>query len=133
MSRFPTPARVAPWAGMCPVNNESGGKRRSGKTRKGSPWLRSALIEAARSAGHSKDTYLSAQYHRLAARRGTKRAAVAVGHTILVIVDHALNEGEVHHDLGEHYFDERDRNAVERRLVIRLAGLGYKVSREPAA
>jgi hypothetical protein len=118
---------------MCPVNNESGGKRRSGKTRKGSPWLRSALIEAARSAGRSKDTYLSAQYHRLAARRGTKRAAVAVGHTILVIADNVLNEGEVYRDLGEHYFDERDRNAVERRLVIRLAGLGYKVSREPAA
>jgi transposase len=133
MRRFPTPAHLASWAGMCPGNNESGGKRRSGKTRKGSPWLRSMLIEAARAAGRSKRTYLSAQYHRLAARRGTKRAAVAVGHTILVIAHRLLSEGEVYRDLGERYFDERDRHAVERRLVARLEGLGYTVSLDPAA
>src|SRR5215207_10413845 len=131
--RFPTPAHLASWAGMCPGNDESAGKRRSGKTRKGSPWLRSALIEAARAAGRSKGTYLAAQYHRLAARRGTKRAAVAVGHTILVIAYHVLNEGDIYRDLGERYFDERDRHAVERRLVARLVGLGYKVSLDPAA
>jgi len=84
-------------------------------------------------AGRSKQTYLSAQYHRLAARRGTKRAAVAVGHTILVIVYHLLSEDEVYCDLGDRYFDERDHQAVERRLVARLEGLGYTVSLQPAA
>jgi len=133
MGRFPTPAHLASWAGMCPGNDESAGKRRSGKTRKGSPWLRSTLIEAARAAGRSKRTYLSTHYHRLAARRGTKRAAVAVGHTILVIAYHVLSEGEVYHDLGDRYFDKRDQQAVERRLVARLEGLGYKVSLDPAA
>jgi transposase len=133
MGRFPTAAHLASWAGMCPGNDESAGKRRGGKTRKGSPWLRSALVEAARAAGRSKRTYLAAQYHRLAARRGTKRAAVAVGHTILVIAYRLLREGGAYRDLGERYFDERDRRAVERRLVGRLEGLGYKVSLEPAA
>jgi transposase len=133
MSRFPTPAHLASWAGMCPGNDESAGRRRSGKTRKGSPWLRSTLIEAARAAGRSKRTYLSAQYHRLAARRGTKRAAVAVGHTLLVIAYHVLSEGEVYRDLGDRYFDERDQQAVERRLVARLEGFGYTVSLDPAA
>ena len=118
---------------MCLGNNESGGKRRTGKTRKGSPWLRSTLIEAARAAGRSKRTYLAAQYHRLAVRRGTKRAAVAVGHTILVIAYHVLNEGEAYRDLGDRYFDQHDRHAVERRLVARLEGLGYTVSLQPAA
>ena len=84
-------------------------------------------------AGRSKQTYLSTQHHRLAARRGTKRAAVAVGHTILVIVCHVLSEGEVYHDLGDRSFDEHDRQAVERRLVSRREGLGYKVSLEPTA
>ena len=133
MRRFPTPGHLASWAGMCPGNNESAGKRRNGKTRKGSPWLRAALIEAARAAGRTKRTYLAAQYHRLAARRGTKRAAVAVGHTILVIAYHLLSEQDVYRDLGEHYFDQRDRQAVERRLVARLQGLGYTVLLDPAA
>jgi transposase len=133
MRRFPTAAHLASWAGMCPGNDESAGKRRSGKTRKGSPWLRSTLIEAARAAGRSKGTYLAAQYHRLAARRGTKRAAVAVGHTILVIAYRLLSEGDVYRDLGDRYFDERDRHTVERRLVARLEGLGYTVSLAPAA
>ncbi len=118
---------------MCPGNDESAGKRRSGKTRKGNPWLRSALIEAAHAAARSQGTYLAAQYRRLAARRGAKRAAVAVGHSILVSVYHLLRDGEPYHDLGGHYFDERDRHAVERRLVRRLEALGHKVSLEPAA
>jgi transposase len=133
MSRFPTSGHLASWAGMCPGNDESAGKRRSGKTRKGNPWLRSTLIEAARAAGRTKGTYLAAQYHRLAARRGTKRAAVAVGHTILVIAYRLLSESDVYRELGGRYFDERDRHAVERRLVTRLEGLGYKVSLELAA
>lgn len=131
MARFPTPAHLASWAGMCPGNNESAGKRKTARTRKGSPWLRSALVEAAHAAGRTKETYLSAQYHRLAARRGKKKAAVAVGHTILVIVYHMLQRGTTYADLGPIYFDQHDRQAVERRLVNRLHRLGYEVTLEP--
>jgi len=133
MSRFPSHCHLASWAGLCPGNNESGGKRKSGRTRKGSPWLRSALVEAAWAASHTKRTYLSAQYHRLAARRGGKRAVVAVAHTLLVIVYHLLKGGETYSELGGNYFDERDRWQVERRLVRRLEGLGYAVCLQPAA
>jgi len=133
MSRFPSHRHLASWAGLCPGNNESGGKRKSGRTRKGSPWLRSALVEAAWAASHSKRTYLSAQYHRLAARRGGKRAVVAVAHTLLVIVYHLLKGGETYSELGGNYFDERHRWQVERRLVRRLEALGYTVSLQQAA
>lgn len=133
MSRFPSHRHLASWAGLCPGNNESAGKRKSGRTRKGSPWLRSALVEAAWAASHSKRTYLSAQYHRLAARRGGKRAVVAVAHTLLVIVYHLLNRGESYTELGGNYFDERHRWQVERRLVRRLEGLGYAVCLQAAA
>ena len=133
LTRFPTHRHLTSWAGLCPGNNESGGKHHSGKTRKGSPWLRAALIEAARAAGRSKKTYVGAQYRRIAARRGAKRAAVAVAHSILVIVYHILTKHELYHDLGVTYFDERDRQAVERRLVKRLQALGYDVSLRPVA
>jgi transposase len=132
-SRFPSARHLASWAGLCPGNHESGGKRRSGSTRKGSPWLRACLVQAAHAAARTKGTYLAAQYRRLAARRGKAKAAVAVAHSILVIVYHLLTEGTVYHDLGSNYFDERDRGAVERRLVHRLQGLGYRVSLEPVA
>ncbi len=132
MSRFPSSQHLASWAGMCPGNNSSAGKRYSGKTRKGSPWLRVLLIQAAHAAGRTRGTYLASQYRRLAARRGSKRAAVAVGHTILVMVYHLLREGTEYEDLGPSYFDERDRVAVERRLVRRLEQLGYRVSLEQA-
>ena len=91
------------------------------------------MIEAAHAAARSQQTYLAAQYRRLAARRGSKRTAVAVGHSILVSVFHVLRDGEDYHDLGGNYFDERDRRAVERRLVRRLEALGHKVTLEPAA
>jgi transposase len=133
MSRFSTYRHLASWAGMCPGNNQSGGKRRSSKTSKGDPWLRAALVEAAHAAGRTRNTYLSAQYRRLASRRGKKRAAVAVGHTILVIAYHLLQRSYGYEELGGDYFDKRDRQAVERRLVRRLEGLGYKVSLDPVA
>lgn len=133
MSRFPTAGQLASWAGMCPGNNQSGGKRRGGKTSKGDPWLRAALVEAAHAAGRRRNTYLSAQYRRLASRRGKKRAAVAVGHTILVIAYHLLERSCDYEELGGDYFDKRDHQFVERRLVRRLEGLGYKVSLDPVA
>jgi transposase len=130
MSRFPSARHLASWAGMCPGNNESGGKRLSGKTRKGSPWLRSALVEAAHAAIHCKDSYLSAQYQRLVIRRGGKKATIAVGHTLLVIIYHLLSEDKDYEELGGNYFDEWDRQAVQKRLVRRLEKLGYEVKIE---
>lgn len=132
MERFPSDRHLASWAGMCPGNNESAGKRRSGKTRKGSPWLRSALIEAAQAASRTGGTYLSAQYRRLAARRGRKRACVAVGHTILVAAYHLLKHGGSYRDFGALYFDERNRQRVVRRQIHRLEALGYEVTLQPA-
>ena len=134
MSRFPTPQHLASWAGMCPGNNESAGKHRSGRTRHGSNWLRIALVEAAQAAGRSKDTYLSAQYARVRGRRGPGRAAVAVGHSILVIAWHLLSTGEIYTDLGGDYFDRRRTStAHQRRLVAQLEAMGHKVTLEPAA
>src|SRR5262249_49770359 len=126
-TRFPTAAHLASWAGMCPGNNESAGKRKSGKTRKGDAWLRTALIEAAHASSRARDTYLGAQYHRLITRRGKKKAAVALGHTILTIAYHLLADAVDYSDLGPHYFDQRDQEHLTRRLVHRLEGLGYSV------
>jgi transposase len=128
MSRFPTAAHLASWAGICPGNNESAGKRKSGRIRRGSPWLRTALVEAAHAAVRVKDTYLSAQFRRLAARRGAKKASVAVAYSILVIVWHLLQHDCQYVDLGTNYFDEHDRQQVARRLIKRLEGLGYRVA-----
>jgi transposase len=133
MSRFPSARHLASWAGMCPGNNESGGKRLTGKTRKGSPWLRSALVEAAHAAIHCKDSYLSAQYQRLVIRRGGKKATIAVGHTLLVIIYHLLSADKDYEELGGNYFDEWDRLAVQKRLVRRLEKLGYEVKLEPTS
>jgi transposase len=130
MARFPSDRHLASWAGLCPGNHESAGKRQTGKTRKGNRWLRTALVEAASGAGRSRDTYLSAQYRRLAARRGKKKAAVAVAHSILVISYHLLRDGTTFTDLGGDFFDRRDQDALERRLVSRLEALGNKVSLE---
>ncbi len=133
LTRFPTARHLASWAGLCPGNDESAGKRRSGRTRKGSPWLRTALVEAGQAAARTKETSLAAQYRRLAARRGAKRAAVAVAHSLLVMVYALLTQPTGYHELGGHYFDERDRQAVERRLVHRLEALGYTVSLAPTS
>jgi transposase len=131
MSRFPSAGHLASWAGMCPGNNESAGKRRSGKTRKGSPWLRQALVEAAQSAARTKRSYFAAQYRRLAARRGKRKALVAVGHSILVVAFHLLAKEGTYQDLGVAYFEEHERQQVERRLIRKLEHYGYQVSREP--
>ena len=127
MSRFPTHRHAASWGGMCPGQHESGGKRQRCGTRKGSPWLRAALVEAARAASRVKDSYAAAQYHRLARRRGAKRAALAVGHSILVASYYILKEDTDYVELGGHYFDERDREQIVRQNVRRLRQLGYEV------
>jgi transposase len=131
MSRFPTAAHLASWAGMCPGNHESAGKPQSGKTRSGNKWLKAALVEAAQAVSRTRGTYLAAQYRRLAARRGKQKATVAVGHSLLVIAYHLLAHGQEYDDLGANYFDERDRQLVQRRLVRRLEDLGYRVNLEP--
>ena len=132
MSQFPTHRHLASWAGICPGNDESAGKRRSGKTRKGSKWLRSALTEAAHAAARSRGTYLAAQYARLKGRRGPKKAAVAVGHSILVIVYHILQRGEPYQELGGDYFNRRrSEEAYRKRLVRQLERLGHRVVLEP--
>jgi transposase len=132
MRRFPTGQHLSSWAGICPGQNDSAGKRYSGKTRKGNRWLRQALIEAAHGAARSKDTYLAAQYQRLAARRGKKRAALAVAHSILVIAYHVLQRRQPYRELGPNFFDERDKTHVQRRLVHRLEKLGFTVELHPA-
>ena len=133
MTQFPSAAHLASWAGLCPGNNESAGKRKNGRTRHGNPHLRHALVEAAHSAARTKDTYLSSQYHRIAARRGSKRAAVAVAHTILVIIYHMLKKGTLYQDMGSKYFDQLNRDAVARRAIKRLEALGYIVTVEAVA
>lgn len=133
MARFPSAKHLASWAGLCPGNKESGGKRLSGKTRKGNPWLRQVLIEVAHAASKTKDTYLSAQYRRLATRRGKQRALVALGHSILVMVYHILSRRRPYRELGPLYFDMLDRQRVQQRLVQRLERLGYTVNLQPLA
>ena len=134
MSRFPTAGHLASWAGMCPGNNESAGKHRSGHTRHGSKWLRKALIEAGQAAARTKDTYLAAQYAQIRGRRGPQRAAVAVGHSILIIAWHLLSTGETYNDLGNDYFETRRNSpARQRRLVAQLEAMGHRVTLEPAA
>jgi transposase len=130
---FPSAGHLASWAGLCPGNHQSGGKRHGGTTRKGNPWLRTALVEAARAASRSKGTYLAAQYGRLTARRGSQRAAVAVAHSILVSFYHVVQRAQSYQDLGGTYFVDRDRQGAERRFVRGLEHLGYRVTLQPAA
>ncbi len=127
MDQFPSAKHLASWVGVCPGNHESAGKRLSGKTRKGNPYARQLLIQAAHAASHSKNTYLATQYRRIAARRGAKKAAVAVGHSILVMIYHLLRDGGAYQDLGGNYFDERDQQVIQKRLVRRLERMGYQV------
>ncbi|BFH59971.1 IS110 family transposase [Paenibacillus azoreducens] len=128
MSRFPTPGHLCSWAGMTPGHDESAGKKRSAKTRKGNKKLRSALTEAARAVTRKKNSYLAAQYHRIAARRGKNRAAVAVGHTILTIVHILLTRKQEYVELGFDYFDKRKRDILINNSIKRLESLGLTVS-----
>lgn len=134
MTRFPTEGHLASWAGMCPGNHESAGKRLSGRTRKGNQAVRRVLVEAAQAAGHTKDTYLQAQYQRLLVRRGKKKAVVAVGHTILTIAYHLLaHPDSLYKDMGSHYCTERDREAKLKHHVRQLQALGFRVAVESAS
>ena len=128
MTRFPSAKHLASWAGMCPGHDESGGKRLSGKTRKGRRWRRQVLVEAAHVAAKTQQTDLAAQYRRLAARRGKTRALMALGHTILTMVYHVLVRKQPYQDVGAASFDTRDQRRVEHRLVRRLEQRGYRVS-----
>ncbi len=132
LKQFPDAQHLASWAGLCPGNNASGGKRKSGRTRKGSVWLRRALVEAAHGAARSKTKYFAGLYHRLAGRRGKKRALVAVAHSLLVTGFHMITRQQDYKDLGPNYFDERNKEAVKRRAVKRLEQLGFQVELKPA-
>ena len=133
-SVFPTANELASWAGQCPGNDQSAGKRRSGKTRKGSKWLDWALEEAAMAATRTRaDTYLAAQYRRLRPRRGHKKALGAVKHSIIVACWHMLTTGEIYNDLGGDYFQRRDPEKATRRLVTQLERLGHTVTLQEAA
>ncbi len=132
MTRFPSAAHLTSWGGMCPGSNESAGKRRGARTRKGSPTLRRTLTEAGQAAGRTKNTYLGAVYRRLAARRGRKKAAIAVGRRILEIAYYVLRDGVAYEELGANFYDEHKKDAVVRNAVKRLERLGYKVTVEAA-
>jgi transposase len=130
MSVFPTDKQLASWAGQCPGNDQSAGKRRSGKSRHGSKWLDWALEQSAMAAIRTNDAYLAAQYARLRPRRGHKKALGAVKHSILIACWHMLSTGELYVDLGGDYFRKRDPERITKRLVAQLQALGHQVTLE---
>jgi len=127
MNQFPTEENLSSWAGICPGNNETGGKRKSGKTTKGSRWLRATLGEIAWAGSRTKGTYLSAHYKKIARRRGKKRAIVAVGHTMLVMSYHMIKHRLPYNELGDDYFNKMGEEKFTNNMVKRLEKLGYKV------
>lgn len=133
MTRFATAGHLCSWGAMCPGHNESAGKRRSGRTRKGNRYLRRTLIQAALGAIHSKGTALQARYHRVKRHRGHKKAVVAVGHQLLEIAYYVMRDGVTYHELGADYFDRRHAERAVRRHVRQLEALGYRVTIEQAA
>jgi transposase len=133
MSVFATAGHLASWAGLCPGNDTSAGKRRSGRTRKGSKWLDIALTEAAQANTRSRDTYLSAQYRRLKTRRGHRRAIGAVKHSIIVAAWHMLSTGEIYREAGGDYYTRIDPDKQTRRLVAQLERLGHTVTLQQQA
>jgi transposase len=131
MSRFPTAGHLVAWAGLCPGQNESAGKRRSSRLRKGAPWLKTMLVQSAWAAKRAKDSYYRAQFHRLCSRRGPQKAICAVAASILTAIYHMLKSGLPHRDLGADYFDRRSPQAKVKRLVTQLAKLGFAAQLEP--
>jgi len=133
MSRFPSEGQLISWAGMCPRNDESAGKRRSNRVRKGAPWLKTTLVQCAWAAVRKKDSYLKAQFLRIKARRGPKKAIMAVAASILTAIYHMLKDGTLYQDLGSNHFQSRSKGQQTKRLVKRLADLGYDVALTPLA
>jgi transposase len=133
MDRFPSAKHLASWAGLCPGNKQSAGKRLGGKTTNGNTWLRAILGEVTWSIAHTSNTYLAAQYHRLARRRGRRKAIVAVGHTLIVIIYHLLRNHTPYQDLGADYFERLDTSRLQRHYVQRLQSLGFAVSLSPVS
>jgi transposase len=133
MSRFPTAGHLLAWAGLCPGQNESAGKRKSSRLRKGAPWLKTLLIQCAWAASRRQDSYYKAQFSRLKARRGPKKAICAVAASILTAIYHMLKDGTGHRDLGASYFDRRSIDAKAKRLVSQLTKLGFQVQLQQIA
>jgi len=133
MSRFATASHLISWAGLCPKNDESAGKRRSTTMRKGAPWLKTTLVQCAWAAVRKKNSYYHAQFHRLRSRRGAKKAICAVAASLLTTVYHMLSNGTCYNDLGHDYFDRRSKSQQTSRLVTRLQNLGYAVQITPLA
>jgi transposase len=133
MSRFPTAGHLVAWAGLCPGQNESAGKRKSARLRKGAPWLKTMLVQCAWAAKRAKDSYYMAQFHRLRSRRGPQKAICAVAASILTAIYHMLKSGAPHRDLGADYFDRRSPEAKAKRLVTQLTKLGFDVKLQPLA
>lgn len=135
MHAFPSAQHLASWAGLCPGNNESAGKRRTGRTRKGNRWLKTALIQAAWAASHTKGTYLQAQFRHLAFARGkgVKKATVALAHSILISAWHILTHGIPYQDLGPNFFTATNPSRTTRKLVNQLTALGFHVTLQPIA
>ncbi len=127
MEQFPSAAHLCFWAEVVLGNNENAGKRKLGKTSKGNEKLWSVLVKTARAVAHTKDTYLSAQYHRIVAQRGANRAAVAVAHSILTIVHYLLKRKETYSDLGVTYYEERKKEAIVKQSIKKLEALGVVV------
>jgi transposase len=130
MNQFPTAAHLASWAGLCPGNNESAGKRKSGKTRKGNDMLKTTLIECSKSAAHQKNTYFYAQYNRISSRRGKNRAAIAVAHAMLIIIYNILKNNLPYYELGSDFFEQQRKNQIVQKSIKRLKDLGYSVTVE---
>ncbi len=133
MSRFPTAGHLLSWAGLCPGHNESAGKRKSSRLRKGDPWLKTIMVQCAWAASRKKDSYYKAQFHRLRAKRGPKKAICAVAASMLTAIYHMLRDGTEHKDLGLNHFDRRSNEVKAKRLVAQLAKLGYHTSLQPLA
>lgn len=131
MSRFPTANHLASWAGLCPGNNESAGKHKSGKTRKGDRHLKTALVEAALVTIRMNDSYFASQYRRLVHRRGPKKAIIAVAHSIIIVAYHLLSKGVPYTELGHDYFEKRDHSKIQERCIHQLNRLGFDVQLTP--